>query len=161
MLTEEQKNAIIAVGKACGVRCKLGTLKYVYSDGEFVYGTDGHIMLVAKEAVPKGFYEPNGNPTERVFKPLSYREVIPDYEKYIRPIFSRSDFFKVSGGHKKVEVFKNAAGENYLYIQTRLFRKAKAFIGNDCKLFSDPESGRDPVVFDGKDRLAVVMPMSF
>lgn len=161
MLTEEQKKAIIDVGKACRVRCMLGTLKYVYSDGEFVYGTNGHIMLVAKVAVPKRFYEPNGNPTERVFKPLPYREVIPDYKTYIQPLHSRSKFVQKRNGHVKADIFKNSAGEEYLAIQTRLVMKAKAFVGNDFKLFSDPESGREPVVFEGKDRLAVVMPMTF
>lgn len=161
-MKKEQKEAIIAVGRACDLKCNREIIRFVYSDGKFVYGTNSHIMLVAKAAVPKGFYEPNGNPSNIDLKPLEYRKVIPDYKKYIQPLHSRSDFFQVRGGYTKCEVFENWAGGNfYYYINTRFLRKAKAFVGNDFKVFADPESGREPVVFEGKDRLAVVMPMSF
>lgn len=177
-LTKKQVAAIKAVGKACCVSPYMYPIvRYVFSDGSNVYGTNARVLLIAREiGAPKGAYFPKSAETADTmlfFEDESIDSILPNLhrcekestaESETRSAFYRAKYafdaedkkelyqitFAADGGHFQREAF---------FLRSPI-KKAVAFVGKDFKLYQNEPKGMCVFESDDGKRLAIVMEMS-
>ena len=157
MLTAEQKEAIARVGATCGeyvTYSKAGktvllprpVLKFVYSDGARIYGTNGAVMFSEPQEIPAGFYTPDGLPIKEspFLSPLGYAAIIPAAGDLKEPDASRAE-----NGVFSVKIDGRQAYFNHDFV-----KQAIAFLGGEIKIRIAPDCFR--LVLTSGNRVAVI-----
>lgn len=169
------EEAIKAVGKACGVCTDLRPIvRYVFSDGSNVYGTNAHIFLIAREiGAPKGAYFPESAEradTMPFFVGVSLDGILTNLHRCekentegseTRATFFRAKYaFDIEYKKELYQITFSNDGrhfQNEAFFLKRLIEKAVAFVGKDFKLYQNKP--KEVCVFESDDgkRLAIVM----
>lgn len=127
-------------------------LNYAYSDGEFLYGTDGHRMHRAPTDLAAGFYDAAGNQVEVDAK-------YPDISRVVTP--AADDPVPVDVAAYPVEESGKHTGyrlPNGAFVQKSFLDDAVAF--NGSPVVTLPAHAETSTRLDYNDgRLAVIMPI--
>ena len=157
MLTAEQKEAISRVGAICGGSLTHSrqtgktvpprpVLKFVYSDGARIYGTNGAVMFSEPQAIPAGFYTPAGQAIKEspFLSPLDYAAIIPPAGDLKEPDASRAE-----NGLLSVKIDGRQADFNL-----DLVKQAVAFLNGETRIRVAPDCFR--LVLTSGNRVAVI-----
>lgn len=173
-LTKQQKKAIKAVGKACDGKSEKPIIRFVYSDGVNIYGTNAQILFMERGVrAPIGAYTPKEADcvSEKIKEDIDENlKKLHTCEEMNAKDGEKSSFFYQSKNafdmkYKKELYQITFAYEEGGHFQTedlflkRLIDKAVAFVGKGFSLYQN--APRDPCGFESKDgkRLAFVMPI--
>lgn len=159
MLTAEQKAAIARVGAICGEyaiskntakpvnpRNPRPVLKFVYSDGARIYGTNGAVMFSEPQEIPAGFYTPAGQAIKEspFLSPLGYAAVIPSAAELREPDVNRTE-----NNYFSVKIDDRQADFNL-----DLIRQAADFLNGEIRIRIAPDCFR--LVLTSGNRVAVI-----
>jgi hypothetical protein len=159
------------VGKAVAVLKKnisIDSLNYLYSDGETLWGTDGHQLhwIRAGRQFPEGFYDPKTlDPLECPYQYPACRNFIEgwniDYEKIYHKHFKNLEIVEMTLEGKKEQVVKiTEPFETYVSLK----RVRDAYNGDQAMFwhFSTKDNGLEPIFLQSEDnsRNAVIMPIN-
>ena len=173
-LTKKQVAAIKAVGKVCGVSPSIAPIvRYVFSDGLNVYGTNAHVLLIEREiGAPKGAYFPNSAETADTmlfFVGVSLNSILNSLhgcekentaESETRATFLRAKYaFDVEYKKELYQITFSNDGhfQKEAFFLKRLIKQAISFVGKGFSLYQNELEER--CVFESKDgkRIAIVM----
>lgn len=173
-LTKKQVAAIKAVGKVCGASPSIAPMvRYVFSDGLNVYGTNAHVLLIEREiGAPKGAYFPNSTETADtmlLFAGVSLNSILTNIhgcekentaESETRATFLRAKYaFDVEYEKELYQITFSNDGhfQREVFFLKRTIKKVISFVGKEFSLYQNELEDR--CVFESKDgkRIAIVM----
>ena len=173
-LTKKQVAAIKAVGKACDTtKYQYPLVKYVFSDGAKIYGTNAHILFMERDVgAPKGVYLPKS--AERIDPKILFLGEDLDYflkrlhrckkestaESETRANFLRAKYAFDSEYKRELYqiTFSNDGHfQREFFFLKRTIKQAISFVGKGFSLYQSELEER--CVFESKDgkRIAIVM----
>lgn len=174
-LTKKQVAAIKAVGRVCGLSFSIHQMvRYVFSDGLNVYGTNASILLITRDiGAPKGAYFPKNAETADsmlFFTGVSLDDILTNLhrcekesivESETRTTFLRAKYaFDVKYKKELYQITFSAEGGHFqreAFFLKRLIKQAISFVGKGFSLYQNELEDR--CVFESKDgkRIAIVM----
>lgn len=173
-LTKKQVAAIKSVGRVCGLSLSIHPIvRYVFSDGLNVYGTNASILLITRDiGAPKGAYFPKNAETADsmlFFTGVSLDDILTNLhrcekentaESETHATFLRAKYaFDVEYKKELYQITFSNDGhfQKEMFFLKSLIKKAVAFVGKGFSLYQS--EFEEKCVFESKDgkRIAIVM----
>ena len=123
------------VNLATGGDIRRQVLLHVYSDGEYIYGSDGRLLHAVKMNIPAGFYDRNKEPigddhiNSLTFPKVRENMIEGEYSEPMNWMFK-----KIEGGKVLIDLTNE---DRTIKFDLRLFCKLTALNGLDFKLSHD------------------------